>query len=120
MTLQEELLAIEEGFWTASDRVHYFGEHLAGDAVMVFPAPTGIMDEARIIQSLGEDGRWAEVRIDEVDLVHIRDSAAVLAYRADARARDGVAYSAYAASVYACQDDGAWRLVFHQQTPIRP
>ena len=118
MTLEEQLLAIEEGFWTAGDRVHFFGEHMAGDAVMVFPAPTGIMDEAAIIDSLEDGSRWAEVRIDEVDLVHVRDSAAVLAYRAEARQTDGSTYSAYAASVYVRQDDGAWRLAFHQQTPI--
>ena len=117
MTLEQELLALEEGFWTTGDRVHFFGEHMAGDAVMVFPAPVGILDEAAIIASLEEGPSWAEVRIDQVDLVHVRDSAAVLAYRADAT-RDGETYSCYAASVYVLQDDGVWRLAFHQQTPI--
>ena len=91
---------------------------MAGDAVMIFPPPAGIMDEAAIIESLGDDAPWSGVRIDEVDLVHVRDSAAVLAYRAEARRRDGETYSAYAGSVYVCQDDGDWRLAYHQQTPI--
>lgn len=118
MSLQEELLVIEEGFWTASDRVHFFGEHMAGDAVMVFPEPTGILDEEAIIATLEGGAAWAEVSMEQVDLVHIRDSAAVLAYRAEARKGDSDVYSAYAASVYVLQDDGFWRLAFHQQTPI--
>ena len=91
---------------------------MAGDAVMVFPEPTGMMDEEAIIASLEEGARWTSVRMDEVNLVHLRDSAAVLAYRAEARKSDGATYSALAASVYICQDDGVWRLAFHQQTPI--
>jgi hypothetical protein len=118
MSLEQELLAIEEGFWTASDRVHYFGAHMAGDAVMVFPEPTGILDEAAIIETLESGSAWAEVRIADVDFVHLRDSGAILAYKAQARKDSGDSYSAYAASVYVLQDDGAWRLAFHQQTPI--
>jgi hypothetical protein len=118
MSLEQELLAIEEGFWTDPDRVHYYGEHMAGDAVMVFPEPTGILDEAAIIETLEGGSAWAEVRIEDVDFVHLRDSGAILAYRAHARRDGGDSYSAYAASVYVLQDDGAWRLAFHQQTPI--
>jgi hypothetical protein len=118
MSLEQELLAIEEGFWTASDRVHFFGEHMAGDTVMVFPEPTGILDEEAIIATLEGGAAWAEVSIEQVNFVHVRDSAAVLAYRAEARKGDSDVYSAYAASVYVLQDDGAWRLAFHQQTPI--
>lgn len=119
MTLAQELLTIEEGFWTAADRVHYFGEHMAGDAVMVFPEPTGILDEAAIIETLEDASAWSEVRIEDVDLVHLRETGAVLAYRAEARRDDGDPYSVYAASVYVLQEDGVWRLAFHQQTPIR-
>jgi hypothetical protein len=118
MSLEQELLAIEEGFWTDPDRVHYYGEHMAGDAVMVFPEPTGILDEAAIIETLEGASAWAEVRIEDVDFVHLRDSGAIVAYRAHARRDGGDSYSAYAASVYVLQDDGAWRLAFHQQTPI--
>jgi hypothetical protein len=118
VTLEQELLAIEEGFWTATDRVHFFGEHMAGDAVMVFPEPTGIMDEEAIIASLEGSFAWSEVSIEQVQLVHLRDTAAVLASRAAARKDGRDPYSVYAASVYVLQDDGVWRLAFHQQTPV--
>ena len=117
MTLEEELLAIEEKFWTAPERVAFFSEHLAGDAVMVFPPPRGIWDEQTVIDSLDETPAWDAVRIEHATLVRLRDAAAVLAYRAEAE-RAGSPYSCYAASVYVRQDDDCWRLAFHQQTPI--
>ncbi len=118
MTLDDQLLALEEGFWTAVDRAGYYSEHLAGDAVMVFPAPYGIFDEEAIMGSIDSTPPWKAVRIDHANVVRLRDSAAVLAYRAEAQDGTGGSYSAYAASAYVKQDDGAWRLAFHQQTPI--
>jgi hypothetical protein len=84
---------------------------------MVFPAPYGIWDEQRVVESLQDAPAWSLVRMDHVNVVRLRDAAAVLVYRAEAE-RDGGSYSCYAASVYVRQDDDAWRLAFHQQTPI--
>ena len=117
MTLEEELLALEQQFWTAPERVRFFSEHLAGDAVMVFPPPTGIFDEEAIMASLEDAPAWQSAQLDHATVVRLRDTAAVLVYRAEAE-RSGQSYSCYAASVYVRQDDGAWRLAFHQQTPI--
>ena len=117
MTLEEQLLALEQQFWTAPERVPFFSEHLAGDAVMVFPAPVGILDEEAIMGSLEEGPSWQSARLDHATVVRLRDTAAVVAYRAEAE-RGGESYSCYAASVYVRQDDGDWRLAFHQQTPI--
>jgi hypothetical protein len=89
---------------------------MAPDTVMVFPGPHGIWDEETILASLEDTPAWRTVRLDHATLVRLRDTAAVIAYRAEAE-RDGRQYSCYAASVYVRQDDGAWRLAFHQQTP---
>jgi hypothetical protein len=117
VTLEEELLALEQQFWTQPERVAFFSDHLAGDPVMVFPPPAGIFDEEAIIASLEDTPAWESARLDHATVVRLRDTAAVLAYRADAERR-GRSYSCYAASVYVRQDDGDWRLAFHQQTPI--
>ncbi len=85
---------------------------------MVFPAPFGILDEEAIIESVDEAPPWTAVRLDQANVVRLRDTAALVAYRAEARNSEGESYSAYAASAYVKQDDGAWRLAFHQQTPI--
>jgi hypothetical protein len=114
--LEQELLRYEEGFWTAEGRAPFFREHLAGDTTVVYP--TGIMDEEAVIDSIDDVPPWTSVEIDHVSLVHLRDTAAVLVYRAVAQRESGAPYSCYAASVYVLQDDDAWRLAFHQETPI--
>jgi hypothetical protein len=117
VTLEEELLELEERFWTEPERLEFYSAHLAGDAVMVFPSPYGIFDEARILDSL-EGPVWSAVRLEQATVVRLRDAAAALVYRAEADGPGGRAYSCYAASVYVRQDDQTWRLALHQQTPI--
>jgi uncharacterized protein DUF4440 len=84
---------------------------------MVFAEPAGIWDEERVLESLQDAPAWSTVRLEHATVVRLRDAAAVLVYRAEAE-RDGKSYSCYAASAYVRQDDDAWRLAFHQQTPI--
>lgn len=117
MSLEEDLLALEERFWLEGT-ADFYREHLAGDAAMVFPEPFGIFDEEAILASVGDAPAWAAVRIEDATVVRLRDTAAVVAYRAEARRGDAAPYSTYAASVYVRQDDGSWKLAFHQQTPI--
>ena len=114
--LEQELLGYEEGFWTAEGRAAFFREHLAGDTEMVYP--TGIMDEEAVIDSVDEQPPWTSVRMDHVSLVRLRDTAAVLIYRAEAERGSGQPYACYASSVYVRDDDDGWRLAFHQETPI--
>jgi hypothetical protein len=118
VTVEQELLALEERFWTEARRADFYREHLAGDTVMVFPEPAGIFDEQAIIDSLEDSSPWISVRMEQVNVVRLRDAAVVVAYRAEARRESGDPYRTYAASVYVRQDDDAWRLAYHQQTPI--
>lgn len=114
--LEQELRRYEEGFWTAEGRAPFFREHLAGDTAIVYPS--GIMDDEAVIDSIDDVPPWTSVRMDHVSLIRLRDTAAVLIYRAEAERDSGPPYSCYAASVYVRQDDDAWRLAFHQETPI--
>lgn len=116
MTLEEDLLALEERFWLEGT-AGFYRDHLAPDAVMVFPEPFGILDEEAIVASVGDEPNWAEVSLGEVKAVRLGAAAALLAYRAEARGRTGDRNTTYAASVYIAHD-GAWKLAFHQQTPI--
>ena len=117
MTLDAELVALEERFWLEGT-ADFYRAHLAGDAVRVFPAPHGIFDTEAILASVGEEPAWDEVRMDDVSVVRLRETAALVAYRAEARRASGEPYSTYAASAYVRSDDDSWKLAFHQQTPI--
>ena len=94
MKLEDHLFSLEEKFWT--EGADYYARHLAAAAVMVFP-----LEEHRVLE--------------------LTDSSALVTYKATAiRNRNGdnsEPYVARASSAYV-RDGSAWRLAFHQQTPI--
>lgn len=115
MSLEHTLRDLEQGFWKGN--AEFYRATLARQAVMVFPAPVGILDRGRIIDSISQAPRWVEVEIHDLVTTQHGDGVAVLAYRAQARREsDPALYEALAGSVYVVEDR-AWRLAFHQQTP---
>lgn len=108
--------AQEERFWTAGED-HYAGV-LDPDCLMAFPAPAGLMAGAEIAPSLAAAPRWASVEMTERRIARPGTGLLVLGYRALGR-RDGAApYEAYCTSCYR-DAGGGWRLIQHQQTPVR-
>jgi hypothetical protein len=115
MENDSDLLALEKGFWTRG--AGFFDEHLAADATMVFPAPTGVLRRERILSSIEHTQRWQSVRMHDPVVARPSATVAVLTYRAEAlRRRNDAPYRAHVTSVYRRADD-EWRLAFHQQSP---
>ncbi|HEX2198404.1 MAG TPA: nuclear transport factor 2 family protein [Burkholderiales bacterium] len=114
--LEDLLFGLEEKFWLKGAE-HYAG-NLSPAAVMVFPDPAGVLVKDEIERSIAGGARWSDVALEEHRLVELNDRAAVVTYKATAR-RDGEAkpYVARASSAYV-HDGRAWRLAFHQQTPL--
>jgi uncharacterized protein (TIGR02246 family) len=120
MDVESQLLDIERKLWT-NDAVFY-KHSLTEDAVLVF-AETGPITRAVAIEAIhaenAEGRRWAEVDIGEVRLARLTTAACLLTYTVAARKeseRSGM--SALASSVYVHRS-GAWKLAFHQQTPLK-
>ncbi|MDH5823977.1 nuclear transport factor 2 family protein [Luteimonas sp. RD2P54] len=111
---EEEFWSMERGFWTGD--AAFYDAHLADDAVMVFPAPAGIMDRARTLETIRSAPRWRQVEMRERRLLPAGDGAVALAYRASADRGEGDPYEALCGSVYTRTQQG-WRMVMHQQTP---
>ncbi len=57
------------------------------------------------------------VQLDEESFRRLGDGVALLRYRFRG-SRDGSKYEAVLTSVYVEDDDGAWKLAHHQQTPV--
>lgn len=78
------------------------------------------LEEDEIASSV-QGGRWSEVSLEEHRVLELTDSSALVTYKATAiRNRSGdnsEPYVARASSAYV-RDGSAWRLAFHQQTPI--
>ncbi len=109
------LIDLERRFWHGD--ATFYDATLTEDAVMVFPPPTGVLDRAAVIDSLGAADRWRSVDFRDDRLVGLGEDAVQLVYRAEAvRRADGSEYAALVTSTYVREDD--WRLASHQQTPI--
>lgn len=117
MHLEDHLFSIEEKFWTGS--ADYYRYYLAPAAIMVFPEPVGVMVKDEIESSIERAARWSQVALEEHRVLELDEHAALITYKATAkRASGGRPYVARASSAYV-RDGAAWKLAFHQQTPLR-
>jgi hypothetical protein len=115
----DHLLNIERGLWT-NDAVFYEG-NLTEDCLLVFPE-TGVITRDIAVDAIrkeNEEGRrWAEVSFDNIRKLMPADDVALLTYRVKARWEHETSASTTLASSLYVKRDGAWKLAFHQQTPI--
>lgn len=116
MVTKESLLQLERQLWNAGE--DFYRRTLNEDAVMVFPEPTGVLERSAILDSLAGADRWSQVDISDVRLVALEEAVAQLIYRADAeRRQDSSQYQALITTTYV-RENGSWKLLTHQQTPI--
>jgi hypothetical protein len=105
---------MERDFWL--EGLAFFERHMADDAAMVFPEPTGELRGAEILEALKGGPRWAEVTFDDPVLAR-EPHGVMLSYTAKAR-RDGrPPYEAFCESTYA-RIGTEWKLTTHRQTPV--
>jgi hypothetical protein len=117
VSLEQTLLEREEAFWREAGNGDFYRENLIDEALMVFPAPYGVMDKAATVQAVQASPAWRRFELRNPRVVELTDDSATLVYHADALDAAGSRYSAYVTSVYVHRE-GAWRLALHHQTPI--
>jgi ketosteroid isomerase-like protein len=117
MSIRDELLALEEGFWRAAGSRDAYAEHLADDAVHLFPGWGLTTDKERVLEAVDGVDPWETFSIDDLTLLELGEEAAALVYTARARRAGQDEYVAAMTSVYRRDDEG-WKLVIHQQTPL--
>jgi hypothetical protein len=82
---------------------------------MVFPQAVLVSDQ--IPAAIRDDQRWTEVALEEHRLLELDQRTAIVTYKATARRKGAAPYVARASSAYV-SDGRAWKLAFHQQTPL--
>ncbi|WP_309083274.1 nuclear transport factor 2 family protein [Chelativorans sp.] len=119
MELEKHLQGIERRLW--SNDAPFYKDSLVEEAVLVFPETGPISRDTAVEAILREnaEGRyWAEVEFTDTRVREITPDVALLTYRVAARwAHETSTIHALASSLYICRGE-AWKLTFHQQSPI--
>lgn len=116
MSLQNDLLALERKFWSGD--ADFYRQNLDDECLTAFPKMAGVQMKEDVAGMVAKDPsqRWQDLRIDEKGFVEPTKDVAILSYEARAR-RGGENYKALVSSGYV-RRNGAWKLAFHQQTPL--
>ncbi len=113
-------LSLEHQAWDAlsSDGrsgAAFFSRVLADDVLMLLPNGQVVVDREEAIE-LMSGAPWTSYNLQDERVLELAEHCAVVAYRVEAR-RGDQQYTALTASTYSYAH-GAWRMAFHQQTPI--
>lgn len=116
----DELLALEHRGWKSlcdGTGADFYSRIMTEDAVMVL-AHGYVLDRGAVIRSLNDAPAWRRYEINDVRLIEIEEDRAILVYTARAsRTGNEPEFVALMSSVYTRQN-GEWRLILYQQTPI--
>jgi hypothetical protein len=109
-----ELMDLERGFWGGSE--DFYRKHVADQCLLAFVQMAGVQSGEAVAQSTKGAARWTGLRIEPKGQLALGEDALVFTYEAWAL-REGNPYHALVSSAYVRQG-GAWKLAFHQQTPM--
>jgi hypothetical protein len=118
MSIEQILTTLERQGWealTAGRGAGFYREHLTADALMVFPF--GVLEREQSIEAIDAAPPWATYHIDESRVIALDGNSALITYRVTAQREGQPPYTAILTSGYV-RRDGAWKLAFHQQTPL--
>ena len=86
--------------------------------LVAFQGMAGVSSRERIAASVRDAPRWEDLELDVKGTLTPSKDVAMITYQASAKRGSGVSYSALVSSGYV-KRDGRWKLVFHQQTPLK-
>ena len=113
------LIDIERRLWT--NDAAFYQDNLTEDCLLVF-AETGVITRDIAVDAIRKENeqgrRWAEVNFEEIRQLRLTDTVSLLNYRVTARwEHEQSSVTLLASSIYVRRDE-AWKLAFHQQTPV--
>jgi len=118
MSVQDELFAIEQGFWLAGS--DHFAAHLDRSCLLAFPQAGemhGIHSAEHVAATATPGNRWRDLSMADRHALQLTDDVAIISYRAEVTRADGQPYAALVSSGYVGRGD-EWKLAFHQHSPV--
>ena len=116
----QHLVELEQRAWkalctTREEAKQFYNSLLAEHAVMLFPGGTRVEGKEKTLESIGAQP-WSSFQIDAPQVLSLGESSGIVVYKATAQREGSGAYKALISSAYTY--DGAWKMAFHQQTPV--
>jgi hypothetical protein len=114
----DELLEIELDGWralTGRSGAHFYDRVMSADARMVFPM--GVFDRASSLDAIRSAAPWETFHVESESVIRPAPNVGIVVYRATAKRAGSDEYQAWMSSTYIRDDEGAWKLVLHQQSP---
>src|SRR5215831_16341886 len=116
MTLETDLHALEQQFWTGDEE--FYRSHLDDKCLIAFVDMTGVMSKDDIAKMVSQDPpHWHNLKLTGKGFVQPADTVAALSYQASGDRENGRHYEAIVSSGYV-KRKGQWKMAFHQQTPL--
>lgn len=115
MSIQDELLVIERGFWSGG--ADYYRQNLDDVCVTVFTETAGTFRKDEIAGMVSEADRWRDLKLDVKGCLEPAPGFAILTYAVKATRRNNDPYAAAVTSAYV-KRNSAWKMVLHQQRPL--
>jgi hypothetical protein len=115
MSLKDDLLSIEHELWTGDAEA--YRQNLDRDCLIAFTEMAGVSKRDEVAGTVEGTPRWRDIDIEVEGVLQPTDDVALLTYRARAVRGENERYGALISSGYV-RRDGAWKMMFHQQTPL--
>ncbi|MEU7991297.1 nuclear transport factor 2 family protein [Streptosporangium canum] len=118
--IENELLALEEQGWAAiSVGDGDFYRRLITDRTLCVE-PDGLQTGAELADDIDANkSPFDDYKLQDVKVLPLTADSAVITYRAVVNLKEaGFVFQLYMSSAYV-RRDGAWKLAFHQQTPVK-
>ena len=113
MSLQDQLMAVERGFWTGGPE--FYREHVDDECLLAFAPGAHVASREKVADSAAGP-RWSDPEIEVRGFLQPTADVTMLSYEASTE-REGAPYRALVSSGYVRRDDD-WKLAFHQHTPL--
>lgn len=118
MSIKKELIELEKQFWNAPPDGSVYENHMSSEGRVLMPSPAGSMDREQTIEAVEGSDAWSSYEFRDLKCHELNTDAATLTYRASAtRSEPSQSFELLISSTYR-KENGAWKLVTHQQTPL--
>jgi hypothetical protein len=117
MSIQDDLLDLDRSLWSGG--ADEFREAVDDDCLVAFTQVAGVSSREEVASSVGGSQRWKNVEIEPKGVITPTVDVAILTYLASANRGVDETYRALVSSGYV-KRSGAWKLMFHQHTPLEP